>query len=137
MRIGQVASLAGVPSGTLRYYERRGLLPKPARTPSGYRSYPPQAVTQLKLIRWAQDVGFTLREIRETFQLVGDHVGGEGDKVRARVDAKLREIDARIAGLESIRATLAALGGCRCQGDCPIIRQALNEPAARPRKRRG
>ena len=65
MRIGELAGLTGLNPATVRYYERRGLLSRPARTTAGYRSYPAETVVQLRLIRYAKDVGFALREIRE------------------------------------------------------------------------
>ncbi len=63
LRSSQVADAAGVNRQTLRYYERRGLLPEPARTLGGHRLYPPEAVTTLKVIKAAQRLGFTLDEV--------------------------------------------------------------------------
>lgn len=134
MRIGQLATLADVRPATLRYYERRGMLPRPARTGSGYRTYSPEAVIQLRLIRWAKSVGFSLREIRETFGLVGDHIEGRGDQVRAKVKAKIREIDARMVQLAHMRESLAALAACRCRRSCPIVARALAEPSPTTRR---
>jgi DNA-binding transcriptional MerR regulator len=61
---GEVARRAGVSVGTLRYYERRGLLPEPARTPGGHRRYDEEAVRFLRSIKEAQAIGFTLAELR-------------------------------------------------------------------------
>ena len=65
MRIGELARLSGVHAATVRYYEGRRLLSRAARTDVGYRSYTPESAAQLRLIRWAKGLGFTLREIRE------------------------------------------------------------------------
>src|ERR671910_770958 len=65
LRSGQVAAAAGVNIETLRYYERRGLLAEPDRSPGGHRLYPPEAVTALRVIKAAQRLGFTLDEVAE------------------------------------------------------------------------
>jgi DNA-binding transcriptional MerR regulator len=137
VRIGELARLAGVPPATIRYYERRGVLRRPERSPSGYRSYPAEAGLQLRLIRWAKGVGFTLREVRELMQLVREHSERPSDHVRSRFDAKRREIEARMRDLAAIRERLAELAACRCEGSCPIIARAIREaPEARTRRRR-
>jgi MerR family mercuric resistance operon transcriptional regulator len=136
MRIGELAGLAGVAPATIRYYERRGLLPRPGRTPAGYRSYSPEASLQLRLIRWAKGVGFTLGETRELLQLVGEHAQKPGDRVRSRFDAKLREVEARMRQLASIRDELRALAACRCRGRCPIIARAVGPSSAGEKQRR-
>jgi DNA-binding transcriptional MerR regulator len=61
LRVGEVAARAGVHRETLRYYERRGLIPPPPRRISGYRAYPPETVERVRLIKWAQGLGFTPR----------------------------------------------------------------------------
>jgi DNA-binding transcriptional MerR regulator len=65
MLTGELAALAGVPASTVRYYERRGLLPDPGRTNSGYRAYPASALETLAFIKRASDLGFSLRETKE------------------------------------------------------------------------
>lgn len=104
MRIGELARLSGVRPATLRYYESRGLLSRPARTDSGYRSYTPTSAAQLRLIHWAKGLGFTLREIREMTGVIGEHAVGRGRRVRVQVEAKIAEVDARMSQLASIRA---------------------------------
>ena len=69
LKIGKVARNAGLAIDTVRYYEREGLLQKPARTASGYRHYTPDAVARLRFIRQAKELGFTLAEIRELLTL--------------------------------------------------------------------
>lgn len=136
MRIGELSRLVGVPSATIRYYERRGLLSRPERTTSGYRSYPAEAGLQLRLIRWAKGVGFTLREIRELRQVVREHAQRPTDRVRSRFDAKLREVELRMRELAAMRDQLAALAACECQGRCPIIARAIAETPEPPKRRR-
>ena len=69
MRIGEVASHTGVSVQTVRLYERRGLLKKPVRLPSGYRDYPIDALSFIRFIKRAQGHGFTLDEIRSLIHL--------------------------------------------------------------------
>lgn len=104
-----MARLAGVNVQTLRYYERRGLLPAPERTLGGHRAYPPDTVTLLRTIKDAQRLGFTLDEIAP---LVAPHRRRPG--LPRQAAAKLAEIDARIEELTSARTTLAALIAAGC-----------------------
>jgi len=124
MQIGNVARLSGVSVGTLRYYEKRGLLPRPARSASGYRSYTDAAVVQVRLIRWAKRLGFTLREARELMQVAREHGRGRTRPVQARAAAKMREVDEKIQELIALRQQLEKVSRCACDGDCPIIREA-------------
>jgi DNA-binding transcriptional MerR regulator len=65
VRIGELAEQAGVNVETLRYYERRGLLPEPVRSPGGHREYGEDAVRFVRAVKEAQTLGFTLAEIEE------------------------------------------------------------------------
>jgi MerR family copper efflux transcriptional regulator len=121
MRIGELAAAGGVRAATLRYYERRGLLPRPLRTAAGYRTYNDAALGQLRLIRWAKGLGFTLREIRELARVSAEHAEGRGAAVRDRARRKLQEVDARLGQLQAMRAQLEALVACRCKGECPVL----------------
>ncbi len=136
MRIGELARLSGMRPATLRYYERRGLLSRPSRTEAGYRSYTPESGAQLRLIRWAKGLGFTLREIREMTAAIGQHAAGHGDRVRLQVRAKIAEVDAKLQQLSSIRAELEGLAACHCKQDCPVIRKVLAGAPSRPIRRR-
>lgn len=132
LTIGRIAQSAGVAIDTIRFYEREGLLPEPKRRPSGYREYDQTAVSRLRFIRRAKDLGFTLEEIRELLALSADRHGGvEG--VRERAVARLQAIDERIAELQRIRNGLSELvDACPGHGapeDCPILK-ALAEPNA-------
>lgn len=124
LTIGQLAGRAAVRVGTVRYYERTGLLPRVARKASGYRRYGTDAVERLRFIRAAQSLGFTLAEIRELLSL-RVQAGASCADVRARTQDKIAAIDARISELRRIRAALVTLAS-RCAGsgptsECPIL----------------
>ena len=123
LRVGQVAERVGVNVQTLRYYERRGLLPAPDRTPAGYRAYPPDTIEFLRSVKRAQELGFRLSEIEDLIRIRrGD---GAPEELGELVRGKLSEIDTRIRGLEELRASLhEAAGACGCAGDtsdCRIL----------------
>lgn len=121
---GQLAKKCDVGVETLRFYEREGLLPKPARTGSNYRQYPAEAVERVKFIRRAQLLGFQLKDIKELLTLRDDPDAGSGD-VREKALAKLADIDQRIKDLEAMQAELtrlvAACSGTGPATDCPIL----------------
>jgi len=121
---GKLAKEANVNAETLRYYERRGLLPEPPRRESGYRMYPPQSIERLRFIKGAQALGFTLDEIRELLDLRVDENATQAD-VRERAKIKAVEIEAKIEALTNMRAALLHLID-QCRGDgptgeCPIL----------------
>ena len=119
LRSGALATAAGVNQQTLRYYERRGLLAEPQRSLGGHRVYPPEAVTQVRIIKAAQRLGFTLSEIIELIDLGRQH-GRSRVGLQTRVADKLAEIEAKIADLTVIRDTLrdAARAGCQDLHTC-------------------
>src|SRR5437763_8463927 len=112
MRIGEVAERAGVNIETLRYYERRGLLPEPVRGPGGHRSYDEEAVRFVRAIKETQNLGFTLAEIEEYLRLIRRQ--NPSAAMRGRVAAKIGEVDAKIASLRRVREELARVLGCAC-----------------------
>jgi MerR family transcriptional regulator, mercuric resistance operon regulatory protein len=129
LRSGEVATAAGVNLQTLRYYERRGLLEEPHRSDGGHRMYPRDAVTTLRVIKAVQRLGFTLDEIADLLEAGRHHHGAGPDAgLRRRATAKLAEIDAKIADLQSIRATLTSaleagcddLATCASTPGCPL-----------------
>lgn len=124
LTIGQVAKTADVNVETVRYYERRGLLPEPARRPSGYRSYSPEVVRRLRFIRHAQQLGFSLHEVSELLDLRVDPET-PCSKVKQRAEAKHAEIERRIEDLRRMQHALATLANnCSGQGPihaCPIL----------------
>ncbi len=129
LRIGAVARGAGVNIQTLRYYERRGLVRPPGRTPSGYREYPSEAVRLVRFIKRAQDLGFTLNEIGDLIAL-RNAAGRKRDNVRALAVAKMRDIDRKLEQLTAMRGALSTLvETCACRDGkpaCPIL-EALDE----------
>ncbi len=140
-RAGEAARRAGVGVETLRYYERRGVLPRPQRRPSGQREYTLEDVRLVLAVKAAQRLGFTLAETQEIVRVTRRRGGSDAPGLRDKVEAKLREVDDRIRGLELMRAELRAviaaecdtLVGCECGDDCPIDGHA---PAIRPARLR-
>lgn len=120
---------------TLRYYERRGLLPEPARSPSGYRAYGPQAVLIVRFIKRAQDLGFALQDVESLLELAqGGPAGCEATLDLAT--GKIADLDARIADLQGMRAALARLvDTCeqqRGRRECPILTEISTDPENQP-----
>jgi DNA-binding transcriptional MerR regulator len=105
LSIGQLAALAHVSVDTIRYYERMRLLPKPVRTPAGYRLYSARIVRRLNVVRSAQRFGFTLKEIA-SFLSVRDSGGRPCQDVRAGAQRILEAVDAQIAELLTARRQL-------------------------------
>jgi DNA-binding transcriptional MerR regulator len=105
LSIGTVACKAGVTPDTIRYYERLGLLPKPARTPAGYREYSESIVKRLTLIRNAQQFGFALREIA-SFLHVRETGGTPCHDVRSAAEHKLAAVDRQISDLIATRSRM-------------------------------
>lgn len=125
MGIGTLAKRAGVGIDTVRYYERSGLLAPSQRLASGYRRYTPLELARLRFIRRAQALGFTLNEVRELLALSAKR---DVARVKRSAQAKLEDVDKKIAALQKVREGLATLvAACPGHGgpaDCPIL-QAL------------
>jgi MerR family mercuric resistance operon transcriptional regulator len=130
LTISRLAQLGGVNLETVRYYEREGLIPKAPRSRAGYRLFPPDASKRLRFIKRAQELGFSLAEIRD---LLGIRVrkGGDRAEVRARVLAKINDIDQKIHSLQSIKRTLGGLASrcelCGPSTACPILESLDHE----------
>lgn len=129
-----LAREAGVNQQTIRYYERRGLIPPPPRTGSGYREYPPDTIRRVRFIKQAQALGFTLKEIQGLLDLrVRAGVGCKDIRQRAR--EKIDDIGEKIAALQRMEAALTSLvDRCRGRGpveECPIL-DALDAGDAAP-----
>ena len=108
MRTSELADRAGVNAETLRYYERRGLLESPPRTPGGYRDYPVAAVELLRFIKRAQELGFSLDEVEELVHL--DRGGPQScDSARAVALARKADLEQRIADLQRMSDSLGDL----------------------------
>lgn len=124
LTIGQLAKQAQVNVETVRYYERRGLIPEPPRRESGYRQYSQDAVARLQFIRRAKELGFSLREISDLLSL---RVGPDatcGD-VKRRAERKLTDIEEKLQALQRMKKALTKLAAaCRGRGptsECPIL----------------
>ncbi len=123
MKIGELATRSGVRAKTIRYYESIGVLPEPARAANGYRYYDERSVNELRFVHRARDLGFPMDEVRTLLALWRDS-GRQSREVKRLVQRHLVDVEAKIAALESIRATLRHLAES-CHGDerpdCPII----------------
>jgi MerR family transcriptional regulator, copper efflux regulator len=128
--IGALAKRAGVGIDTVRYYERAGLLAPRTRLSSGYRRYGELEVARLRFIRRAQALGFTLKEVSELLALSAKR---DVARVKRSAQAKLADVERRIAELEKVRHGLATLiAACPGHGraaDCPILRALGGEDA--------
>lgn len=134
LRIGEVAKQAGVNIQTLRYYERRGILPEPARSESGYRAYDHQAVQVVRFIKRAQDLGFTLHEIEDLLTLRQNERSSCG-RVKTLASAKVDQIEEKLRALRKLKRALATLiETCETTGaalDCPILDALDDTPASK------
>ena len=124
LTIGQLAKQGGVKLETIRYYERRGILPHPPRTSSGYRSFSNESVRRLRFIKRAQVLGFSLREIEELLMLRA-RPGRSCATVQAKAKAKIADIDTKLQQLSAMRGALTRLvATCARRGTtsaCPIL----------------
>ena len=123
MIIGEVAQETGVPTKTIRYYESIGLIDRAARHDNGYRGFSQGEVESLRFIRRARHLGFSLSEVAELLALWRESNRASAD-VKALALGRVREMEQRIAELDSLRRTLVELAE-RCGGDqrpeCPIL----------------
>ena len=124
MTIGQLARAAGVGIETIRFYQRRGLIRKPAKPAIGHRTYDETALLRLRFIRRAQDLGFSLAEIRELLELRVDPAR-DCSEVRAQARDKIADIDERLESLHRIKSVLEEITrSCSGEGstaECPIL----------------
>ena len=139
LRIGEVAERACVSIDTVRYYERRGLLPRAARTGGGFRLFGPEAVGRILFIKQAQALGFSLDEIGRL--LAGGGRGAEECRgVRDLLRTKLGELDERMRAMGEFRKTLADhLAACEGElrehgegAECPVLVE-ISHAERRPR----
>ena len=124
LTIGRLAREGRVNVETVRYYERRGLLPRPPRRPSGYRAFPASTVQVLRFVRTAQALGFSLKEIKALLSL-RIQPGRSCADVRERAEQKMREIDHKLRTLQAMRKAMVRLtAACSGRGpisECPIL----------------
>lgn len=121
--IGDVAKQAQVNIETLRYYERQGIVPKPPRTRSNYRLYPEDTVRRVRFVKKAQELGFSLNEIKELLSLRATR-GATCLDVRRQAATKIKQIDDKILSLQAMRNALQEL-----VRQCAARRGSLSECA--------
>lgn len=140
MNIGEAAKRSGVSAKMIRHYEAMGLIPPAARKESGYRDYGMRDVHMLRFIARSRDLGFSMAEIAELLDLWRDQ-GRRSADVKRIAELRLRDIERRIAELQSMAATLGELARC-CAGDarpdCPILDDlaSAEAPRLKPRRKR-
>src|SRR6266478_8647391 len=126
LRIGEIAKRAGVSIDALRYYERLELLPRPRRSSGGFRLFAPEQIERVKFIKQAQDLGFSLDEIKGLLATGG---ADECRKVRDLLQRKLTELDDRLKAMKGFRRVLAKHLAA-CEGElkqhgesacCPVV----------------
>jgi DNA-binding transcriptional MerR regulator len=125
LTIGKLAELAAVSANAVRFYEREGLMPAPAKTDSGYRLYDLQAAERLRFIKQAQLCGFALSEIQELLRL-RDEATSSCNDVRSKVIEKKLELEARIKSMKAMSRSLDQLiadcsNDTRPAEDCSIL----------------
>ncbi len=134
LTIGAVARQAGVRIETLRYYERKGIVPRPPRTSSNYRVYPEETVRRVRFVKRAQELGFSLNEIKELLALRATR-GATCDDVCRQALHKIGDIEKKIQTLQAMKDALRKLVK-ECSpanapvSDCPIL-EALDSNGKR------
>ncbi len=130
LTISQLAKNGGVNLQTIRYYEHQGLLAPAYRTEAGYRIYQQQTVRRIQFIKRAQELGFSLSEIKELLSLRVDTNTSQAD-IRTRAQAKLADVEQKIRHLQAIRASISRLikscRGCGPVANCPILENLNGE----------
>lgn len=130
MTIGQLARATGVGVETVRFYERKRLIPRPKRPASGFRKYDEDTARRIRFIRQAQELGFSLAEIRQLLELRLDPRRSCAD-VKSEAEAKIEDIDEKIQSLRTVRAALVEITrSCSGEGPtsaCPIL-DAIDTP---------
>lgn len=120
MRIGEVARRGRVRVDTVRYYEKRGILPPPARWLSGYRDFGPEAVQRIEFTKQAQQLGFTIEDVRQML-LVIETDPATCARLRPTFEVQLTRVEAKLAELRRMRKRLRAMLA-RCNaGRCTAV----------------
>ncbi len=122
--ISWIASYAGVTVDTIRVYERQGLIDVPGRRPNGYRHYPKSSIERVNFIKWAQVLGFTLKEIKELLSIERSSRSSACEKACYQVDLKINVIESKIIALMHLKDALTGVkNACDKTGNtCPIIK---------------
>ena len=117
MKIGAIAKRAGVTVDTVRFYERVGVLPTPARTESGYRDYEPTIVERIQLTRELQAIGFTLADAMDALA-AHDAGGATCESEQWRLQVVLDRVDAKLAELNALRDRIVQAQDACADGRC-------------------
>lgn len=137
LTIGRLAKKAGVGTQALRFYERKGLVAKPPRSKGGYRLYPESVAGRIGFIQRAQDLGFSLREVKELLELQASDKRSCRE-VKSFATKKIGDIDRKLQELSAIRDALSQLrkacAGGGTGGECPIL-EYMAEPGMSGRSR--
>lgn len=125
MTIGNLAQKSDVTVETIKFYEKEGLLPRPQKPSSGYRTYPEDYVLRIAFIKRAQELGFTLREVKDLLRLGSDKKATCSTVIK-KADDKIDEVEKKIKDLQQIRKSLNQIKECCSDGDqplseCPIL----------------
>jgi Cd(II)/Pb(II)-responsive transcriptional regulator len=134
MRIGELASRAGCPAETVRYYEKEGLLPRPRRSSGNYRLYGPEHAERLAFIRRCRSLDMSLAEIRSLLAAI-ERPDADCAPVNALLDEHIAHVAARIAELRQLKAELDAIRA-HCTGARPAKGCGILETLARPAAKR-
>jgi MerR family mercuric resistance operon transcriptional regulator len=133
LTIGQLAKSAAVPTSTVRYYERAGLLAPDFRTAGNYRAYTAAALDRLRFIRAAQSTGFSIHDIAQMLQLTHSD-DPPCDDLLALMNRRLEDVRARMKELRRVEKALSASLHSCCKGDQDLCHQIERLKVARPRK---
>lgn len=125
LTISQLARQAGIHRESLRFYESQNLIPEPPRSQAGYRMYPPSVVYRVRYIKRAQELGFSLKEIKELLALAEDQTA-DCAEVRDLARTKVAEISQKIQMLEAMRQALRMLTET-CPGSGPVATCSILE----------
>jgi len=120
MKIGAVAAATSLTVDTIRYYERRGIIPKPSRLPSGYRDYEPSVIDRLKTARQLKELGLNLDEIIAALH-AHDHGAATCESQRWRLTPVVERIDRQIADLTALRLSIHQAQSSCDAGECKIL----------------
>ena len=121
MKIGEIATQAGVTVDTVRFYERVGILPEPARRPSGYRDYDRDTIERIKLTRELQAIGFTLTDAVDALA-AHDAGGATCESERWRLEVVRDRVDAKLAELTALRGRIVQAQEACVSGHCMFTR---------------
>lgn len=121
--IGQIASCSGVTIDTIRVYERHGLIEAPERRSNGYRHYPKQSIKRIHFIKWAQTLGFTLKEVKELLAIDRSSSSYACEEAFRLVEFKLGIIEKKLKGLIQFKEALGSIiQTCDRTGEnCPVL----------------